>query len=85
MLSEDSEEEGASPCADVETNPLTWWRDHALVFPALATLAKKYLRIQASSSPSERLFSKAGQVITANRTQLSPDKANTLVFLSENF
>lgn len=74
----------ASPCVDVETNPLTWWRDHALVFPVLATLAKKYLCIQASSSPSERLFSKAGQVITPNRTQLNPDKANMLVFLSEN-
>ena len=74
----------ASPCVDVETNPLTWWRDHALVFPALATLAKKYLCIQASSSPSERLFSKAGQVIIPNRTQLNPDKANMLVFLSEN-
>ena len=74
----------ALPCVDYETNPLTWWRDHALIYPALATFAKKYLCIQASSSPSKRLFSKAGQVITANRAQLNPEKANMLVFLSEN-
>ncbi|XP_028414074.1 zinc finger BED domain-containing protein 1-like [Dendronephthya gigantea] len=68
----------------VETEPLAWWRDHCRDFPLLAKRARKYLCIQASSSPSERLFSKAGQVITPQRTQLNPEKANMLVFLAEN-
>lgn len=68
----------------VETDPLGWWRDHYRDFPLLAKRARKYLCIQASSSPSERLFSKAGLVITPKRTQLKPEKANMLIFLVEN-
>ena len=68
----------------LETDPLAWWRDHCRDFPLLAKRAKKYLCIQASSSASERLFSKAGLVITPKRTQLKPEKANMLIFLAEN-
>ena len=67
-ISQEIELYAALPCSDYEINPLTWWHDHVLVYPALAYVAKKYLCIQASSSPSERLFSKAGQVITSKRT-----------------
>ena len=68
----------------VETDPLVWWRDHCCDFPLLAKRARKYLCIQASSLPSERLFSKAGLVITPKRTQLKSEKANMLIFLAEN-
>ena len=67
-----------------ETSPLQWWRDHERDFKTLSGLAKKYLCIQATSSPSERLFSKAGQVITPRRAQLKPEKANMLIFLADN-
>jgi len=40
--------------------------------------------IQASSAPSERLWSAAGNVITNKRASLNDDLAETLVFLSEN-
>ena len=65
----------------LETDPLAWWRDHCRDFPLLAKRAKKYLCIQASSSASERLFSKAGLVITPKRTQLKPEKANMLMVI----
>ncbi len=68
----------------LETDPLAWWRNHCRDFRLLAKRAKKYLCIQASSSASERLFSKAGLVITPKRTQLKPEKANMLIFLAEN-
>ena len=44
-------------------------------------VCRKYLAISASSSPSERLFSKAGQIV---RAQLKPEQANMIIFLAEN-
>ena len=43
-----------------------------------------YLAIQASSALSEKLFSKAGQIVTPLQVQQKPDKANMLVFFAEN-
>jgi hypothetical protein len=51
----------------------------------LSQLARTYLAIQATSSPSERLFNNAGQIATPARAQLKPDdKVDKLVFLAEN-
>ena len=36
--------------------------------------------ISASRSPSERLFSKAGQIVSSQRAQLKPEQANMLIF-----
>ena len=69
---------------DGDDDPLEWWRIHVRDFPLLSQFARRYLAIQASSAPSERLFSKAGQIVTPQRAQLKPDKANMLVFLAEN-
>ncbi|XP_038062483.1 E3 SUMO-protein ligase ZBED1-like [Patiria miniata] len=69
---------------DGETDPLMWWRDHQRSFPLLAKLSRKYLCICATSSPSERLFSTAGHVVSPQRSLLKPDKVNMLVFLAKN-
>ena len=47
-------------------------------------LAKKYLAIPGSSVPSERLFSKAGELISENRSQLKPKNVDTILFLNKN-
>ncbi|XP_067236702.1 E3 SUMO-protein ligase ZBED1-like [Chanodichthys erythropterus] len=73
-----------SPTIDSEMDPLTWWRLHQVNFPHLSKLARKYLCIPATSSPSERLFSTAGNVVTCQRTCLKPTKVNMLVFLAKN-
>lgn len=72
------------PVIDGDDEPLQWWKVNAKELPLLSQLARKYLAIQATSSPSERLFSKAGQISTSARAQLKPDKVDKLVFLAEN-
>ena len=72
------------PLQDVEGDPLQWWKVEEKNYPILATLARKYLCICATSSPSERLFSTSGLLVTPKRSSLKPDKVNMLVFLSRN-
>lgn len=67
-----------------KADPLVWWRDNQATFPHLATLAKKYLCVPATSCSSERDFSCAGNIVTAKRNCLKPAKVNTLCFLSLN-
>ena len=40
-----------------DIDELTFWRNNEKVYPKLANLAKKYLSIQATEVPSERIFS----------------------------
>lgn len=47
---------------DSEGDPLKRWKEHEKVYPRLSKVAKKYLCIPATRSPSERAFSTAGNV-----------------------
>ena len=60
---------------------LTWWKEHAAQFPYLSQLARRYLAMPATSASVERLFSVAGQIVTAKRARLHPDTVTLLVFL----
>ncbi len=73
-----------APEQDVEDYPLQWWKAEENRYPILATLARKYLCIPASSAASERLFSASGLVVTPRRAALKPHKVNMLGFLSRN-
>lgn len=64
--------------------PLAWWKSKTHQFPHVAKLAQKYLAIQGTSVPSERLFSTAGSVISDRRSRLQPDVVNMLLFLNKN-
>ena len=67
------------------TRPLTWWRNNANYFPLLSQLARKYLCTPATSVPSERVFSAAGLTVTKQRSSLSPDNVDKLIFLNKNY
>ena len=67
-----------------DDNPLTWWKDNAIRFPALAAVAKSYLSIPATSTPSERLFSVAGNIVSKKRASLTPKHVEMLTFLHSN-
>lgn len=71
-----------SVSADSESDPLQWWKDHEEMFPNLKNLAKKYLCVPATSSPSERVFSTSGNVVTCHRASLKPEAVDRLVFLA---
>ncbi|CAI6377428.1 unnamed protein product [Macrosiphum euphorbiae] len=63
-------------------DPLVWWKANSYKFPVIAKLARKYLCIVATSVPSERLFSQAGQVVSQKRARLMPSRVNDLLFLN---
>ncbi|XP_026480145.1 zinc finger BED domain-containing protein 4-like [Ctenocephalides felis] len=55
--------------------PMQWWRNHQHVYPNLARLFKNQCNVVATSVPCERIFSKAGMVITDRRSRLQNTKA----------
>ena len=73
------------PAIPLSQNPLTWWQVHAEDFPLLAGLAKQYLCIPGTSVPSERVFSTAGDIVSAQRSCLTPQHVDQLLFLQKNY
>lgn len=72
------------PILPRKENPLIWWQNRALLYPRLSVLARKYLCMIATSVPSERIFSKAGQVINERRNRLKGKIVEQLLFLNFN-
>lgn len=69
---------------DRKENPLEWWKEHSEVFPTLYPLAMKHLSVLATSLPSERLFSVAGEVMSERRNRISHENLEILCFLHSN-
>jgi hypothetical protein len=67
-----------------ESDPLVWWHGQEENFPILSRFAKKYLAVYACSTSSERLFSDAGNLLTAKRTRMSPKLFKKIMFLKRN-
>lgn len=65
-------------------DPLMWWRGRTLVYPRLFHLARKKFCVVATSVPSERVFSKSGQLISERRSRLSAKNVQMIMFLNWN-
>lgn len=65
-------------------DPLAWWGGKRDTLPNLSVLSEVYLCVQASSTPSERVFSCAGHTISQERCRILPEKANMVIFLQKN-
>jgi len=65
-------------------DPLKWWFDNKHNYPYLNQLARKMLCALGTSVPCERVFSKAGLLLSDRRCNLSSKKAEMLLFLNQN-
>lgn len=72
------------PPIPMAEDPVLWWWAKRDTLPLLAELSHSYLCVQASSTPSERVFSTAGDTISQERSRIMPDKADMLIFLQKN-
>jgi hypothetical protein len=70
---------------DLDKDPLTWWRERTDKYPILSRMARKHLCMQATSVPCERVWSTAGNALTAQRMGLSPKNLESLVLIHENY
>lgn len=65
-------------------DPLEWWKKNSYLYPHISKQAKKYLSIPGTSVPAERIFSKAGQIVSERRNRLKAKHVNMFVFLNNN-
>jgi len=72
----------SQPVIQRTDDPITYWHQAKMVYPNLYKIAIKYLSIVGTSVPSERLFSKAGNILTEKRSRLSSERLSKLIFLS---
>ena len=76
----------SDPLLDYKTgNPYTWWAENKRMFPNLSSLAQHYLCPPATSVPSERLFSAAGNLHDDKRNRILPTLTEDLLFIQNNF
>lgn len=64
--------------------PIQWWRSRYQKYPHLSQLFREYGNIVATSVPCERIFSRAGQLISDRRTRLDHKKVSQIMFLNGN-
>ena len=67
-----------------QTDPLAYWKLHAMKYPVLSKVAPRYLSIPASSAPTERVFSVAGKIFRPERCRLSSEVFEKLMFIRGN-
>nr|XP_057922488.1 E3 SUMO-protein ligase ZBED1-like [Doryrhamphus excisus] len=72
------------PSIPLSSCPLKWWRENCGQYPLLSYLAKACLSVPATCVPSERIFSTAGDIVSAQRSQLLPENVNMFIFLKKN-
>lgn len=66
---------------DMSESPLKYWHNMNPAAPELSAIAVKYLTAPSTSVPSERLFSKAGSILTQERNRLKGKMLGKLLFL----
>lgn len=69
------------PLLEDHKDPLNWWRVNEHHYPNLSRMARHYVSVPASSVPAERLFSRAGDIVTKWRNRLLEKRTRLLLLL----
>ena len=92
LSDEDEETEGAKgemDCYKAERKlksdrcPFEWWRERKEDYPLMSRLARKYLAVEATSTPAERVISALGFVLNKQRQALGSELFSEIMFLSD--
>ncbi|CAG12947.1 unnamed protein product [Tetraodon nigroviridis] len=65
-------------------DPLQYWQTQRLHYPNLYKLAMKFPCTPSSSVPCERVFSKAGEMVSKRRNRLGTNMLKQLMFWNKN-
>ena len=68
----------------LDCDPLIWWMQHEGAYPNISKVARQFLCIPGTSVSAERVFSTAGDIVTAQRSVLKAQNVDQLVFLQKN-
>ena len=68
------------PSISVNHPELYWCSINRHLYPHVSKLACKYRGVMATSSPSEQLFSTAGNVVSVKHATLLPENVEKLIF-----
>lgn len=74
----------SQPTIPLSDNILKYWDIVCNMYPYLKKIVQPYLSLVATSDPSERLFSKAGNIMSAKRNRLEGEKLQQLLFLGSH-
>jgi hypothetical protein len=72
------------PCISAESTPelqRAYMQSKAYDFPIITQIARDYRSIPATSTPSERVFSVAGNLISKKRTKISSENVQYVLCL----
>ena len=67
-----------------QSNPLEFYKNNSDLLKCLGKFSKLLFSITASSTPSEESFSTSGDIISDQRSRLTPEHAEELVLISQN-
>ncbi|KIK74552.1 hypothetical protein PAXRUDRAFT_19762 [Paxillus rubicundulus Ve08.2h10] len=74
---------GLYPYAEIDDNPLAWWKQHSRTFPVLLHIARDILAIPAVSVSVEQLFSSSKHTLSDSRSSLTAESASLMVISKE--
>ena len=74
----------ALPDTDCDVVQLEWWKNNQEQFPLLSYLVWVIFAVPVASTKSERVFSVAGNIVTAKRANLNPERVENIVIVNTN-
>lgn len=74
-----------APVTSYNQDPTQWWNDNRNEFPKLYKLYAAISCIPASSASAERVFSRAGLIVTNRRSTILPENVNNLIIACNKF